>query len=115
MPVPIASLTPGDEELAFDLLRLCKASASLTKAEQQLLPAAVEGVMAVLRNTALDLVAQSPGQAVMYGFACDGTPLRVASRQVSDHKGRRTWRGGKVLGEFLLQSGGCPDQGRRLP
>ena len=102
-----AVLSPAAQAFRRDAQRLCKVSASLGDEDERQLAQILEVLWSHLQDTAHALLSGAAGQAVMYGYQCDGTPLRATSTIRRSHGEISITRRGKVLHEFLLQQKMC--------
>ena len=58
-----------------------------------------------LRQKCLSLLREAGGEAVLYSYSADATPLKVSTRKVHTTAGGQVVRQGRALEDFLLQRG----------
>lgn len=99
------ALPPEEDALREELLQLCKVAATLTPEQEGRLPRLLEALFSHLKDKALGLVHAAGTKPVLFGYSCDGTPIRAAVTLCQSSKRGTTVRKGRVLHEFLLQRG----------
>lgn len=101
----MASASDGTLDLRATLLDLCKVGKTLSKGEERLLDQLVEVLKHHLRQKCLSLLREAGGEAVLYSYSADSTPLKVASTRTHTAAGTQVVRKGKASEDFLLQRG----------
>ena len=96
---------PPPDALRREMLELCRVNKVLTRREETALAAYVECLKAHLKHTAMELMREAQGQAVMFAYCADGTPLETRAAWSSTAGGGTVHRRGRVLHELFMQRG----------
>ena len=95
----------GPPDVRATLLDFCKVGKTLSKQEERVLHQVVEVLKHHLKQKCLSLLREAGGEAVLYSYSADATPLKVSTRKVHTTAGGQVVRQGRALEDFLLQRG----------
>lgn len=101
----MASSSDGQPDVKSVLLDLCRVNRNLGKHEEKHLQRLVEVLKHHLRHKCFELLREAEGQAVLFTYSADVTPLKCVSTKVDVQGGSQVVRKGRDLEELLLQRG----------
>ena len=101
----MASSSAGPETARSSLIELCRVGRNLTKHDEKLLYQWVEVLKHHLKSKCYALVKEAAGEAVLYSYSADATPLRCSKTAVHPGESGAVVRKGRALEEILLQRG----------